>query len=92
MAGRAREGRRSWWIGGSKAGAVDIENDDDNGGGGGGGGGCWGGYRRGRGFSRGNREDPITLLVKAFRSNLESSIIVSVKIEVYISWIYLYFR
>jgi len=88
MAGRAREGRRSWWIGSSKAGAVDTEDNNNNSGGssgGSGGGGCWGGYGEGRGFSRGNRGDPITLLVKAFRSNSESSIIVSLKIEVYIS-------
>ena len=39
MAGRACKGRCSWWVGGSKAGAVDVEDDNDSGGGGSGGGG-----------------------------------------------------
>ena len=86
MAGRACKGRCSWWVGGSKAGAVDVEDDNDSGGGGSGGGGCWGGCGRGRGFGRGNRGgDLITLLVKVFKSNSESSIVVSLKTEVYIS-------
>ena len=91
IAGRAREGRCSWWVGGSKAGVVDAEDDDDDGGGGGSGG-CWGGCGRGRGFGGGDGGgDLITSSVKAFRSNSDSSIIVSLKTEVYISWIYLYF-
>jgi len=83
MAGRAREGRRSWWIGGSKARAVNTEDNDDNDDGSGGG--CWGGCGRGRGFNKSDKGDPITLLVKVFKLNLESFILVSLKIKVYIS-------